>query len=253
MIEFVGCALHIGCKFRLRCDHCGRILRGADGKLVEMPTRGELQAHAYDLGWTVRRQRRLLGQFAGLRIEASYYDGIVCPQCAEPADITAPQRRASEHSNQVIQAALAVDEERAEQVLAAEEKSKKQRHPLDKGRLRELYDEGLTDAQIGTQMRVSRSRISCARWGMGLPVHRERENILVDSEVLELYEMKLTDGEIGEPLGVTGSQIAGWRRCHKKPANHPRGYHLRPQEREARIAQAKARLEEMHLAKEAVS
>ena len=74
----------------------------------------------------------------------------------------------------------------------------------------ELYNDGMTDRQIGFTLNIPVSTITSWRYRSKLPVNIEKR-MITHEEYMELYEQNLNDQEIADKLGIFPSRVLNWR------------------------------------------
>ena len=98
--------------------------------------------------------------------------------------------------------------------------------PADPEKLMELYEQNLTDREIGEKLNISQFRVKNWRQHNNLPGYRrcrEKTRPRVEDTVLqELYDQGLRDVEIARATGLLDYEVGAWRKKAGLPANSNR-------------------------------
>jgi orotate phosphoribosyltransferase-like protein len=91
---------------------------------------------------------------------------------------------------------------------------------IDYRRVRELYEAGLTDAEI--RRRTGHAERSIFQWrkGTGRPNNKERSQRILEEKGHELWEDGLSDGKISKRLKVSKRSVWIWRQRHGYAPNY---------------------------------
>lgn len=91
---------------------------------------------------------------------------------------------------------------------------------IDHDKFMTLYNNWLTDGQIGKEFGVSAEFIRHYRKRRGIPTKRPK-NALDKNKLIALYEQGLSDGQIAAELGMTTAYICSCRNRLGLPTKHP--------------------------------
>lgn len=81
-----------------------------------------------------------------------------------------------------------------------------------------LYQQGMTDAQIGAKLFLSKNAVFSWRRVNGLPAHKSSRAV-DHGQIIAMYQRGMNDCEIGEAVGKPRQCISKWRKRNGLPAN----------------------------------
>ena len=101
-----------------------------------------------------------------------------------------------------------------EQILPRKKREKQEyRPPADEEKLRELYDQGLSDRKVAETLEVKESLVYRWRKERGLPGNFPRTHNRIDEErARKLYDQGLTDNRIALAIGCSQVAVCHWRK-----------------------------------------
>lgn len=110
-----------------------------------------------------------------------------------------------------------------QEIVEGRERSMKQLKP----RFMQLYNRGMTDAEIGNQIHKSSNTVAEFRRSLGLEAHERKPAPAhpVDDEIAEaMYKAGMNDAEIANKFGCAPSAVLRWRRKRNLKPNAPQGW-----------------------------
>lgn len=88
-----------------------------------------------------------------------------------------------------------------------------------------LYNQGLSDQEIGEKLYLSYATIAYWRKINGLPSNSEHRRITpgMEAEMLRMYQDGMSDGQISQESGMKKATVVSWRRRNGLPGNYGKG------------------------------
>lgn len=88
-----------------------------------------------------------------------------------------------------------------------------------------LYNQGLSDQEIGEKLYLSYATIAYWRKINGLPSNSEHRRITPDmeAEMLRMHQDGMSDGQISQESGMKKATVVSWRRRRGLAANFRQG------------------------------
>lgn len=88
-----------------------------------------------------------------------------------------------------------------------------------------LYNQGLSDQEIGEKLYLSYATIAYWRKINGLPSNSEHRRITpgMEVEMLRMHQDGMSDGQIAKTMGLVKNTVLSWRRRRGLRANFKRG------------------------------
>lgn len=109
------------------------------------------------------------------------------------------------------------------QILPRKPREKKEhKAPADEERLRELYEQGLSDRKIAEELDLKEYNVYAWRRERGLPGNFHKTHNRIDEErARELLEEGLTDTQIAMAIGCSQAAIYHWRKRNGLKPKYP--------------------------------
>lgn len=88
-----------------------------------------------------------------------------------------------------------------------------------------LYNQGLSDQEIGEKLYLSYATIAYWRKINGLPSNSEHRRITpaMEAEMLRMHQDGMSDGQISQESGMKKATVVSWRRRRGMAANFKQG------------------------------